>query len=58
MVSCEIENEKGVDRLRWIKLEEDKTDNININQSEADLTGHIMSESDINLTSENNINNY
>ena len=54
MVSCEIENEKGVDRLKWIKLEEDKADNIN--QSEANLTSHIMSESDINLTSENNIN--
>ena len=54
MVSCEIENENGIDKLKWIKLEEEKPENIT--QSETDLTAHVLSESNVNLTSESNLN--
>ena len=55
MVSCEIENENGIDKLKWNKLEEEISENIP--QIETDLTAHVLSESNVNLTStESNLN--
>ena len=58
MVTCEIEKENGIDKLKWIKLEEDKNDNTNPNDQDNSIQEMIGQNNNLPLDNKLKIEQY